>query len=92
MKLLKKFKNKFLLTFTVFLIYALFLDNADIFSIARQKIKLNKLLAEKEIVVEKHKKTRATLESLSNIEAIERFAREEKFFKKENETIFVIAE
>ena len=92
MKWLKKFKNKYLLTFTVFIIYALFLDNADIFSIMRQNIKLNKLLKEKEIVLEKHNHTKTTLESLNNIEAIERFAREEKFFKKENETIFVIAE
>jgi hypothetical protein len=42
-KIPKYLKNKYGLTIFVFLIYVLFLDDLDIFSIISQKQKLNKL-------------------------------------------------
>lgn len=68
----------------------LFLDDVDIFTIARQEIKLNKLQDEKEELKEKYLKTKATLDQLDNMESLERYAREEKMFKKDDEDIFVI--
>tara|TARA_R100000951_G_scaffold79970_1_gene67857 strand:- start:132 stop:350 length:219 start_codon:yes stop_codon:yes gene_type:complete len=68
----------------------LFLDDVDIFTIARQEIKLNKLQEEKAEVKEKYLKTKATLDQLDNMESLERYAREEKMFKKDDEDIFVI--
>ena len=35
--------------------------------------------------------TRATLDKLSDIQALEKFAREKKMFKKEDEDIFVLS-
>jgi hypothetical protein len=42
-KYLLPFKNKYILTFTIFLIYNLFLDDVDIFSIVSQNKKLSAL-------------------------------------------------
>ncbi|HLV41805.1 MAG TPA: septum formation initiator family protein [Brumimicrobium sp.] len=92
MKHLKIFKNKFALTFVVFLVYTLFLDDVDVFNIFRQKRKLNKLELEKEMLTEKFNETKFTLDQLDNTDALERFAREQKLFKRDNEDIFVIVQ
>lgn len=89
-KWIKYLRNKFILTLVVFGVYMLFLDDADVFSIIRQRIKLSQLETEKEEVLEKYKKTKSTLDQLNSLDAIERFAREEKLFKRDNEDIFVI--
>jgi long-subunit acyl-CoA synthetase (AMP-forming) len=70
----------------------LFLDDVDVFTIVRQRIKYNKLVNEKELVYEKYTKTKTVLDQLNSIEAIEKFAREEKMFKRDDEDIFIIVE
>ena len=83
-------KNKFILTTSIFFIYTLFLDEQDIFSIFSQRQKLNKLSVKKEKIKSKLIETRNTLNQLNQISEIERYAREKKYFKKNNEDIFVI--
>ena len=90
-KYLVYFKNKFILASTIFLIYALFLDDIDLFSMISHSNKLRKLEAAKVEVFQKLKKTKHTLRQLRYSSEIERYAREEKFFKKDNEDIFVIS-
>jgi len=92
MKWLKVFKNKYILTFTIFVLYTLFLDDVDIFNVVRQKVKLNKLEQEKVDLLEKFTETKLTLDQLDDNEALERFAREQKLFKRDNEDIFVIVQ
>jgi len=92
MKRLKIFKNKFKLTFVIFLVYLLFLDDVDVFNVARQEIKLSKLQEEKAILLEKYNETKSTLNQLDDTAALERFAREQKLFKRDNEDIFVIVQ
>jgi hypothetical protein len=70
----------------------LFLDDVDVFSIFRQQVKYNKILTEKAEMEEKLVKTRTVLNQLNNLESIEKFAREEKMFKRDDEDIFVIVE
>jgi len=89
-KWIKYLRNKYILTLVVFSVYMLFLDDNDVFSIARQQIKLSKLKAEKEDVLKKYKKTKGVLSQLNSLDAIEKFAREEKLFKRDDEDIFVI--
>ena len=92
MKWLKVCKNKYILTFTIFVLYTLFLDDVDIFNVVRQKVKLNKLEQEKVDLLEKFTETKLTLDQLDDNEALERFAREQKLFKRDNEDIFVIVQ
>ena len=90
MKIPSYLKNKYGLTIFVFLIYVLFLDDLDVFSIISQKQKLNKLEIQRNEMKNQLISTRFTLRKLNKINYLEAYARSEKFFKKENEEIFVI--
>ena len=90
MKIPSYLKNKYGLTLFVFLIYVLFLDDLDVFSIISQKQKLNKLEIQRDNMKNQLISTRSTLRKLNKINYLEAYARSEKFFKKENEEIFII--
>jgi hypothetical protein len=89
-KYLIYFKNKFILTASIFVIYALFLDDNDIFSMVTHANKLSNLEEAKIDVSKKLERTRFTLKQMRYTSEIERYAREKKFFKRDNEDIFVI--
>ena len=91
-KYLRYLRNKYIITLMIFGVYMLFLDDVDVFSIFRQQMKYNKILTEKVEMEEKLVKTRTVLNQLNNLESIEKFAREEKMFKRDDEDIFVIVE
>jgi cell division protein FtsB len=90
MKIPSYLKNKYGLTLFVFLIYVLFLDDLDIFSIISQKQKLNKLEIQSNEMKNQLISTRSTLRKLNKINYLEAYARSEKFFKKDDEEIFII--
>ena len=83
-------KNKFILASTVFVVYTLFLDEYDIFTIFAHKSTLAELEEKKAEFQLKLNETQLTLERLKYPSEIERFAREEKYFKKDDEDVFVI--
>jgi cell division protein FtsB len=83
-------KNKYFITTFSFLVYFLFLDDLDIITIVNQKRKLSKLEEQRDIIAEQLKETKNTLKKLKNLDYLESYARSEKFFKKDDEEIFVI--
>ena len=85
------FRNKYLLTITLFVLYALFLDDEDMFTLISQNRKLSKIHADQELVAEKLIRTTRVLKQLNHTAALERYAREEKLFKKDNEDVFIIS-
>lgn len=89
-KYLVYFRNKFILAGTIFIVYALFLDDHDLFSMISHANKLRKLEESKIEVSKKLERTKFTLKQLRYSSEIERYAREQKFFKKDNEDIFVV--
>lgn len=89
-KALRLLRNKFILATTIFLVYTLFLDDNDIFSIFSQRSKLSALQSEKARFEKDLEETRTTLKKLENRKEVEKFAREEKLFKKDDEDVFVI--
>jgi cell division protein DivIC len=90
-KYVNYFKNKFIFTTSLFVIYMLFLDDIDIFTIINQNNKLSHLEEGKSEVSEKLARTKLTLKKLKYTSELESFAREEKLFKRDNEEIFVIS-
>lgn len=89
-KLLPYLKNKFILASTIFFVYTLFLDENDVFTVISQTQKL-KTLKKKQIEMENQLvETSAILAKLKYSTEVERFAREEKYFKKDDEDVFVI--
>ncbi len=89
-KALRLLRNKFVLATTLFFVYALFLDDTDIFNIIGQNSKLSALRAEKARFSKELEETRSTLKKLEDRSEVEKFAREEKLFKKDDEDVFVI--
>jgi len=84
-------KNKYFLTIFIFFVYTLFLDDFDVFIIISQKNKLNNLKEQRD---EMHKQliiSKDIYKKLNHINYLESYARSKKFFKKDNEEIFVIS-
>lgn len=84
-------RNKYLFTLTVFMIFALFLDENDLFSLISQNRKLGKINADQAEIELKLKETKFVLKQLKHGAALERYAREEKLFKKDDEDIFILS-
>ena len=84
------FKNKYWVTIFIFLTYVLFLDELDVFSIIIQKNKLIELEIQRDDMKSQLLSTRATLRKLNKINYLESYARSQKFFKKDDEEIFII--
>lgn len=88
--MLNLFKNIYIIVLTAFLIWMLFIDtnswlthhelNSQIELLEKQKANLQREIRKDHIVIRK----------LSNIEELEKFARERYFMKKENEEIYII--
>lgn len=91
MKIPKYFKNKYIIATSFFVIYALFLDDVDVFTVIRQNKKLSELEEQKTLIQQQLRETQETREKLNSISGLERYAREKKLFKKDNEDIFVIS-
>ena len=89
-KLLPLLKNKFFITFIVFSGYLIFLDDNDIFYILKQKETLNQLKEQNRAMKVKLEHTRSELMKIEDLDYLEAFARQEKFFKRKDEDIFVI--
>lgn len=89
-KYLPYLKNKFILAGTIFLIYTVFLDNNDIFTILSQKLKLRELNEKRVEMVVNLDDASNTLAKLKYKSEVEKYAREKKLFKKDNEDVFVI--
>ncbi len=89
-KYLLVFKNKYILAITIFMVYNLFLDEVDIFTIVNQNKKLSTLRSTQSEMKLKLKETKYVLSQIKDLSYLEKLAREEKMFKKDDEDIFVI--
>lgn len=72
------------------MVYFFFLDDWDIFTLIRQQRKLNQLTEQNEGMAIQLKETKNILKKLKNTDFLEAYARSEKFFKKDDEEIFVV--
>ena len=84
-------KNKYFITSFAFLVYFLFLDDLDIITIINQKRKLYKLEEQRDFLASELTETKNTLRRLKSLNYLEAYARSQKFFKKDDEEIFVIS-
>lgn len=92
-KILPVFKNKYLLTFLIFLVWLTFFDQNNLVDRVRQMTRHKELQEEKEFYRQKIREDSTKLHQLkTNEENLEEFAREEYYMKKDNEDIFIIVE
>ncbi len=88
--LLKYIKNKYVIVLLSMLVYLLFLEETDLFTLGKYKSKVNDLDAQKAYLDEEIVETRQSITELSTDEvALEKFAREQHYMKRENEDVFV---
>lgn len=83
-------RNKYIVVLLGLFIYLFFLEDVTIFNLYERKSKRNLLYQEKQRKLKNIKEVRDQLEALKDPEQLEKFAREEYYFKKENEDVFVI--
>ena len=84
------FRNKFVLATTIFFVYALFLDDVDVFMIFSKQRRLSQLEQQKIELADKLSEIEDMQRVLDNAYSLEKFAREERFFHKADEEVFVI--
>jgi cell division protein DivIC len=92
-KLPKAFRNFYIVTGLIFLVWMLFLDSNDFLSRYKLTSKLRSLEGEKEYYREKIKEVEKDKEELMGTpELLEKFAREKYLMKKDTEDIFIVVE
>lgn len=89
-KLLKPFKNVFILILTVFIVWMLFFDANSWLIHHELNNEIEDLENEREYYKKEIEKDNKAIKKLSTEEGIEKFAREEYYMKRENEEIYII--
>ncbi|OAQ40589.1 septum formation initiator [Pedobacter psychrophilus] len=91
--LLNLLRNKFFLSGIAFLVWMFFFDRNDAASQYEYRNKVNKLEEEKDFYNKEIAKADKELKELTtNVQSLEKFARERYLMKKENEDIFVVVD
>jgi cell division protein FtsB len=84
-------KNKYLLVTVAFVVWMIFFDKNDIFSQYQYYKQDSKLKKERDFYQTETVKVNRELDELtSNRAALEKFAREKYFMKKDDEDVFVV--
>ena len=92
-QVLNVLKNKYFITFIIFLIWLLFFDRNNIVEIAKNMKHLKQLEKDKQYYIERIENDSERLKQLrTNNENLEKFARETYFMKKHNEDLFIVVE
>jgi cell division protein FtsB len=93
MKIVRLFKNKFLIATVFFVVWMMFFDHNNIFLHVQYRTELNDLKKSKEYYKEQIGKTRKEVELFkTNPKWMEKVAREQYLMKRDNEDVFVIKE
>lgn len=92
-KLPASFRNFYVVTSAIFLLWMLFLDSNNAFSLYTLTSKLNYLEDEWEYYNEKRDEVKKDHDELfGNRKSLEKFAREKYLMKKETEEVFIIVD
>ncbi len=84
-------KNKYIIAIILVLIWLLFFDSNNFFQQIRFSREINKLNSERSYYLEEIKKDSIAKKELEeDPEALERFAREQYYMKREGEDVFII--
>jgi cell division protein FtsB len=90
-KLFQLIKNKFFISGMAFLVWMLFFDRNDLSAQYEYRNEVNKLEEEKAFYVKEIAKADIELKELTtNLNSLEKFARERYLMKRKNEDIYVV--
>ena len=90
-KIVRFFRNKFLLTIAIFVVWIFLFDSNNLLDRIKDIRNLNQLKSDREYYIEKTTQDSLRLKELKTDNAnLEKFAREQYFMKRDNEDIFVV--
>lgn len=89
-KWFKFFTNTYILVLTIFVIWMLFFDTNSFLIHRELQKEINKLEEQKEYLQKEIEKDKKQLNELKDPKALEKYARENYYMKKENEEVFLI--
>ena len=90
-KLPAPLRNKYLITFVVFLVWIFFIDTFDIITQIKMNNEFKQLKEQQEFYKAEIEKDSTKVYNLNNnLEEQERFARERFLMKKDNEDVFIV--
>ncbi|MDO7171765.1 FtsB family cell division protein [Mariniflexile sp. AS56] len=89
-KILKPFKNIFILILAVFLVWMLFFDANSWLIHHELNTDIDALESEKEYYKKEIEKDNKAIKTLNTKDGLEKFAREEYYMKRDNEEIYII--
>lgn len=83
--------NKYIVTLLAFVVFMLFIDHNDLFLQYERKQELTELKKSKAYYEDLISKTQMELNALqNNADAIEKYAREKFYMKRENEDVYTV--
>jgi len=92
-KLIPYFKNKYILTLFIFILWLTFFDRSNLVDRVKEIRNLRQFEKDRVYYIERIETDSKRLKQLkTNNKNLEKFAREQYFMKKDNEEIFVIIE
>lgn len=89
-RITRAIKNKYVLSSLTFVLWMTFFDNNDVFRHIRHQRILNDLNREKRELVARISDVERQMNELKSKDLLEKFAREQYYFKRPNEEVFVI--
>ncbi|MEM1258188.1 MAG: septum formation initiator family protein [Bacteroidota bacterium] len=86
----KIFTNTYILVLTIFVIWMAFFDTNSLLIHRELQQEINKLEQQKDFLQTEIEKDKKLLNELEDPKALEKYAREKYYMKKENEEVFLI--
>ncbi|MBC9797954.1 FtsB family cell division protein [Sinomicrobium weinanense] len=84
------FSNIYVIVLTVFAVWMIFFDTNSLMTHVELEKEIDKLQKQKEYLRKEIEKDKEMIRNLENDNNVEKFAREEYYFKKDNEEIYII--
>ncbi|UGU16703.1 septum formation initiator family protein [Sinomicrobium kalidii] len=84
------FSNIYVIVLTVFAVWMIFFDTNSLLTHMELEKEIDKLQKQKEYLQKEIEKDKDVIRNLKDDNNIEKFAREEYYFKKDNEEIYII--
>ena len=91
-KIYKIAKNKYFVSTIIVLFYILLLHNTDLASLNKRKDRVQGLKMEISQKKSKIESLKIALSEIENVKSLEKFARENYFFKRKTEDVFVLSD
>jgi cell division protein DivIC len=84
-------RNRYILSSLIAVVYVLVLHNTDVYTLIQRSNRVSDLEAEIERKKQEIEVMKENLASLQDLRSLEKYAREQHLFKRDDETIFIFS-